>query len=73
MPEARVVKRLLDWRIIWAALVFGLAMVAFESGTTTAFRVDAEPVGLLVHAYWTLSLFFVAGGELGMPTGGAGS
>lgn len=65
-----MVKRLLNWRIIWAAVVFGLAMVAFESGTTTAYRVDLEPVGPLVHAYWTLSLFFVAGGEIGMPTGG---
>ncbi len=64
-------KRLFNWRILWAATVFVLGMVAFESGATTAHRTDAEPVGWVVHAYWTLSLFFVGGAEIGVPISGA--
>jgi len=65
-----MVKRLFDWRIYWAVATFVAAMIAFESGVTTLQRVGGEDVGLLGHAYYSITLFFAAGTELGMPTGG---
>lgn len=64
-----MVKRLFDWRLIWAAGTFLLAMVAFECGVVTAERMDADTAGFLTHAYWSITLFFAGGTEIGVPVG----
>jgi hypothetical protein len=63
-------EKLYDWRVAWAGLVVVLAMVGFTSGVETTQRTGMEGVGVFGHLYYTLTLFLVAGTELGLPTGG---
>lgn len=65
-----MIERLYDWRVGWALLVVVLALTGFLSGVETTQRTGMESVGLFGYLYYTLTLFLVAGTELGLPTGG---
>jgi Trk K+ transport system NAD-binding subunit len=61
-------EKFINWRTVWAAVAFGLAMAAFVGGVT----LSEQPLldGVLAYAYYSLSLFVLGGVDLGVPTGG---
>lgn len=63
--------RRLQWRILIPLGIFACALLGFELGVSTTERSDIESSGLLVKAYYSLSLFVVGGVDLGTPVGGS--
>ncbi|MEM8500262.1 MAG: NAD(P)-binding protein [Pseudomonadota bacterium] len=63
--------RRLQWRIVIPLGIFASALLGFELGVSTTERGDIENSGLLVKAYYSLSLFVVGGVDLGTPVGGS--
>jgi len=57
------------WQTIAAALLFGAAMLAFAMGVSVSERPEVVHAGVLVKAYYSLSLFVLGGTDLGMPVG----
>ena len=53
-----------------AVSFFVFAMVGFVSGVSVSERPEVGTGGLLVQAYYSLSLFVVGGVDLGTPYGG---
>ena len=58
------------WQMICAVLLFLSAMLAFEMGVSVSERPDVVDSGILVKAYFSLSLFVLGGTDLGTPFGG---
>lgn len=58
------------WQSVSAAFLFLSAMLAFEMGVSVSERPDVVDSGILVKAYFSLSLFVLGGTDLGTPFGG---
>ncbi len=58
------------WRSAGAVFFFLSALLGFELGVSVTERPDVVDSGLLVKAYFSLSLFVVGGIDLGTPVGG---
>lgn len=58
------------WRSVPIVAVFLLTLAAFEAGVDVTERPGTNEAGLGAHVYYAIGLFFLAGVDLGMPTGG---
>ncbi|MEP6390967.1 MAG: NAD-binding protein [Halioglobus sp.] len=63
-------KRSFPWRSMGAVSFFVFAMIGFLSGVSVSERPEVVTGGVLVQAYYSLSLFVVGGVDLGTPYGG---
>ncbi|MCZ6829038.1 MAG: NAD-binding protein [Gammaproteobacteria bacterium] len=59
-----------SWRSTGALLFFFSALIGFQLGVSVSERPEIVSAGILVHAYYSLSLFVVGGVDLGTPQGG---
>ena len=59
-----------SWRSTGAVLFFFSALIGFQLGVSVSERPEIVSAGILVHAYYSLSLFVVGGVDLGAPEGG---
>ncbi len=62
--------RNISWRTLGAAYFFFSAWLGFALGVSVSERPEIIESGLLVQAYYSLSLFVVGGVDLGTPQGG---
>lgn len=60
----------LSWRPLLALFFFFSALLGFAMGVSVSEREGIPEAGLLVQAYYSLSLFVVGGLDLGVPEGG---
>ncbi len=60
-----------QWRFLIPLAIVACALIGFELGVSTTERGDLVDSGLLVKAYYSLSLFVVGGVDLGTPVGGS--
>ena len=61
---------MVSWRSVGALFFFLSALVGFQLGVSVSERPDIVEAGVLVRAYYSLSLFVVGGVDLGTPEGG---
>ena len=59
-----------SWRSLCALFLFVSALIGFAMGVSVSERPEIVDAGLLVQAYYSLSLFVVGGVDLGTPQGG---
>ena len=59
------------WQTVMALFLFFCALLAFELGVSVTERPDVVDSGILVKAYYSLSLFVLGGTDLGVPFGGS--
>ncbi len=59
------------WQTVMALFLFFSALLAFELGVSVTERPDVVDSGILVKAYYSLSLFVLGGTDLGVPFGGS--
>lgn len=59
-----------SWRSTGALLFFFSAFAGFQLGVSVSERPEIVDGGILLHAYYSLSLFVVGGVDLGAPEGG---
>ena len=71
MPQNRFLAYLPHWRSLGALLFFSCALLGFQSGVWVSERPGLAESGLLIQAYYSLSLFVMGGVDLGVPSGGA--
>jgi voltage-gated potassium channel Kch len=70
MSQNKQSRKLISWRSGGALFFFFSAMIGFELGVGVSERPEIVDAGILVKAYYSLSLFVVGGVDLGTPFGG---
>jgi hypothetical protein len=60
----------LSWKSWTAIIIFGCGFFAFVAGVGVSERPNVPETDMLTKAYYALGLFFLAGLDLGTPTGG---
>lgn len=71
MTDSTYKKRSFPWRTAGALFFFFGALLGFSSGVSVSERPEVGSSNLLIHAYYSLSLFVVGGVDLGTPFGGS--